>query len=555
MTVVDDRASAAGPAEASAAACADLPDPEALVAELEVLLHTDLAGCLVTAERTAREAAECGDHLAEMVSHHYVATARRLRGDDAGALTSCDRTSSIATELESWVWQARSLECRGLVHHAVDDDEQAIDLLREAVDLCRRAGDDAATAEALTVLGRTYAASPSFAARAAVALTEARRLSVAAHDPDGAAAAQVALAMTYVTTSKQIARTNARGAVAAARRALAAARLAVEEADAAGLSALAVDARLAVATSLAAIGDDAALGAALESLAAMLERFPSPTQQLALHHLRATWLSRRGLLAEASAEAEHGLAVAVASERLADRVELLEILAVTLEARGDLGAALDVWHRQRDLSAERLESLAERRSALLAARLDADEALASAEREHRRARELEERNAKLAWEAGHDALTRLANRRTLEAVVAGHCASEQPLSVCLIDVDHFKRVNDECSHATGDRVLERLGATLAAVVRAGDLAARYGGEEFALVLPGADRHTAVAVAERVRARVEALTWPVAVPDGRVTVSVGAASVTGPTSFDELFALADAAMYRAKRGGRNRVESV
>ena len=299
MTVVDDRAVASGPAEATAAACAASPDADALVGELEALLHTNLAGCLEAAERAVQEAAERRDLGAEMVAHHYVATARRLRGDDAGALAACDRTALAAAELGNSVWQARSLECRALVHHAVDDDEQAIDLLREAVDLCRRADDDAATAEALTVLGRTYAAYPSFAARAAGALAEARRLSIAAHDPDGAAAAQVALAMTYVTTSKQIARTNARGAVAAARRALEAARLAVEEADAAGLSALAVDARLAVATSLAAIGDDAALGTALESLSAMLERFPSPAQQLTLHHLRATWLSRRGLLAEA----------------------------------------------------------------------------------------------------------------------------------------------------------------------------------------------------------------------------------------------------------------
>lgn len=135
--------------------------PEALICELDALLHTNLAGCLDAAEHA-------------------------LRDDDAGALAACDRTASIAIELERPVWRARSLECRGLVHHGVDDDEQAIDLLREAVELCRRAGDDAATAKSLTVLGRTYAAYPPFAAR-----------------------------------------TNIRGAVAAARRAPAAARLAV----------------------------------------------------------------------------------------------------------------------------------------------------------------------------------------------------------------------------------------------------------------------------------------------------------------------------------------
>ncbi|MDO8121549.1 GGDEF domain-containing protein [Isoptericola sp. b490] len=528
-------------------------DADALVARLEASLHTTLAGCVTAAQDAATHAAQHADLRSEVVAHHYAATALRLLGDDAGALRACDRADLVATALADPVWQARVLECRGLVHHAVEDDEQALDLMRRAVAMCRRSGDSAATAEALTVLGRTYASFPPFAARAAATLSEARRLSVAAHDPDGAAAAQVSLAITYVATSEQIGRTNARGAVAAARQALAAARLAVEEADSAGLSALAIDARLTVATSLAAIGDDAALEQALDSVEAMLDRFPSPAQRLALHRLRATHLRSRDLPGDAMAEARRGLAVAVPNERLAERAELLEIVAAGLEAQDDLAAALAVRRELRDLVSARLDSLAERRSVLLAARLDADEARLAADRERRRAHELEARNARLSWEATHDSLTRLANRRALEDELARHCATGvRPLSVCLIDVDHFKRVNDEFSHATGDHVLARLGEALASAVRTGDLAARYGGEEFALVLPTADRRTAGIVAERIRARIEALVWARGVPDGRVTVSVGTTTADGPATPAELCAAADAAMYRAKNAGRNRV---
>lgn len=531
------------------------PHLDELVDDLETLLHTSVAACLAEASDVATRAEAEGEVGREMVASHYVATARRLSGDDAGALSACDRTEQIALSLDAPVWRARALACRGLVHHEVDDDEQAIDLLRRAVELCRQAQDLTALAEALALLGRTYASIHAFTARAAATLAEARKLWLAGGDLDGAAATQVSLAINYLTTSRQIAKTNVRGAGAAARQALRAARLAVEEADAAGLASVAVDARLAAASALAAAGEDEALGPMFDSIAAMLTHFPSPAQRLALHRQRAAWLRRAGRWAEASEEAREGLTVCETLQRPADRVALLELLASSLEDAGEVEEALVTRREQSYAVAARVDSLAERRSALLAARLDAEEAQRIATEERRRAVELERRNAELSWEATHDALTGLANRRALEAELAAHRAADRsPLSVCLVDVDLFKRVNDECSHQTGDHVLARLGETLAAAVRGGDLASRYGGEEFALVLPGAEETTAVAVADRLRRRVEAMVWEVPVPGDRITVSIGVATAVGGFDSHALLARADVALYRAKRSGRNRVEA-
>jgi len=155
----------------------------------------------------------------------------------------------------------------------------------------------------------------------------------------------------------------------------------------------------------------------------------------------------------------------------------------------------------------------------------------------------------LAWLALHDPLTRLPNRRALEARLAMEVerarASVHPLSVAVLDLDGFKAVNDVHGHGTGDRVLADLAARLRGGTPPDGLAARIGGEEFVMVLPGRSLAQALAVAEAVRRAVEA--HPVGGLPG-VTVSAGVAEGAGPG----LLAAADAALYRAKRAGRNRV---
>jgi diguanylate cyclase (GGDEF)-like protein len=174
--------------------------------------------------------------------------------------------------------------------------------------------------------------------------------------------------------------------------------------------------------------------------------------------------------------------------------------------------------------------------------------------------EHEQRSALELYESAvTDPLTRLYNRRYLNDRLAGEFAYSErhgtPLSILLIDVDHFKPVNDTYGHSAGDVVLRVLAGSIKRMVRAEDIVARFGGEEFALVARGIGHQNALIVAERIRRLVSGLeiTWN----DDRikVTLSGGVATNNGHRSYPDLANLleaADRALYRAKNSGRNRV---
>jgi diguanylate cyclase (GGDEF)-like protein len=159
--------------------------------------------------------------------------------------------------------------------------------------------------------------------------------------------------------------------------------------------------------------------------------------------------------------------------------------------------------------------------------------------------------------ATHDSLTGLRNRRWLDAAFADRLertlAAGRPASLLMVDLDRFKALNDEHGHQAGDAVLRRTGARLAASVRPQDLLARYGGEEFAVLLPDTAVDEAVAAAERLRLAVSAPPSDTRAGDAPpVTISIGVATSAGRASLAGLLAAADAALYRAKQAGRNRV---
>jgi diguanylate cyclase (GGDEF)-like protein len=158
--------------------------------------------------------------------------------------------------------------------------------------------------------------------------------------------------------------------------------------------------------------------------------------------------------------------------------------------------------------------------------------------------------------AATDGLTGLPNKRAvtdaLKRTFALATTAQAPLALLLLDLDHFKQVNDQRGHPVGDQVLANVGATLRGVLRAGDFAGRNGGEEFAILLPGTSITDAIEIAERVRAAIADIS--ISGSDVSVTASIGLAAFPDHAStLDRLERLADAALYVAKRQGRNRVE--
>jgi diguanylate cyclase len=289
-------------------------------------------------------------------------------------------------------------------------------------------------------------------------------------------------------------------------------------------------------------------------------------------------LDAQGRLPEEVSHELYRRYMATASERalLQTRARLSESLA---EARHDMGSA--VAEAQRFGSAvgdfERtLEQPVDRQKLRdgVARIARATEALASSLSEMdqkllRNRQAMERLNVELAraqQEALTDALSGLSNRRALEialqqwlgepAAAAGeHRVTRQPLSMLMLDIDHFKGINDRYGHLFGDQVIQGIAQLILSQVKGKDLAVRYGGEEFAIVLTDTPLESALIVAEHLRQAIESSRIRRHGQTGsveHVTVSVGVATHQPGESGERLIARADSALYRAKRAGRNRV---
>ena len=156
-----------------------------------------------------------------------------------------------------------------------------------------------------------------------------------------------------------------------------------------------------------------------------------------------------------------------------------------------------------------------------------------------------------------DALTGLANRRAFDEALARECArsrrSKLPLTLVLLDIDHFKQVNDRYNHSVGDEVLKLVASLISAHCREDDTVSRWGGEEFAVLLPNTTALVAQDICERIREAIMLADCSAVAPGLHLTISMGIAEFAGEAQHEKLLSRSDAALYQAKKHGRNRID--
>jgi diguanylate cyclase (GGDEF)-like protein len=260
---------------------------------------------------------------------------------------------------------------------------------------------------------------------------------------------------------------------------------------------------------------------------------------------------------------------------LGDRVPqtrslILSTLASTLRAAGRLDEAYDALARAAELERQAFRELSELQLRLERATLEASAArqtsaalaaknrqLAEAHTElERRARKLEALQEQLQDQAERDWLTGLHNRRYFARELDRLLTEQRSgwFSLAVVDLDHFKSINDRFGHEIGDHVLVRVATLLCDVLRQSDIVVRSGGEEFLVLMPATEARAAIACCERICQRIRDESWEHIAAGLAVTASVGVASTDDPDQLAALTRSADQRLYEAKRSGRDRVVS-
>ncbi len=239
-----------------------------------------------------------------------------------------------------------------------------------------------------------------------------------------------------------------------------------------------------------------------------------------------------------------------------------QALSQANQDHGDLASALEHYQRYHQIQIGILRANASAHVQVMSIKLDIERTRLEAEILRLRAAELERTNRslqvtaeQLSREALEDPLTGLGNRRYFEQrVVELRATSRAAVTIAIGDIDHFKRVNDNFSHATGDDVLREVGAMFRRCFRPHDIVARFGGEEFVVAIVGSTEAQAERALERLRATIEGHDWQNLRSGLAVTISLGLARLSLAGDIDAALQRADEALYAAKRAGRNRIVS-
>lgn len=246
-----------------------------------------------------------------------------------------------------------------------------------------------------------------------------------------------------------------------------------------------------------------------------------------------------------------GKAQSMGTTHLMFQIELA--LSETCEAQQNWPQALEHFKRYHALQQETMRQVSPHKLQAMEMQLEVEKArMENAQLRRKHASERKERR-RVERMASEDALTGLLNRRGLEQSADSLIPAEyDPVSALMIDVDHFKTINDTFGHETGDKVLRQIGALLKSGCRQGDLVSRWGGEEFAVLLQNRNGPQGAEVGERLRQVVQQWTWDRIMPGLAVTISIGVAPYLADDDLTSLIQRADEKLYEAKHGGRNLV---
>ncbi|QPF72244.1 GGDEF domain-containing protein [Roseateles sp. DAIF2] len=542
---------------------ADSDLDELLAAAQGAYTSENWARCETLAAELLERAEALQDLHAEIHAHVWLSHTAQRQNDHNRAAAHATSALTLSHGQGDKLLRARARIASARVGWAVGDNDQALQDLEAALPTCRTGEDAELLFDTLNLLGIVYGelgnteASLDWHQRA---LT----LAESTGQPRMRAISRANLAGREQDQGEQALNEGrvAEGE-AALRRSLELNEVALAIAQQAGMARIQV---VVLSNSGAAL---ALLGRRAEALAAFERQrgLSGPGGDAVSHVQRAQYLAlmyrEAGELDEARRTAADGLAVGEQARAKNMLIPLYELASALAEQAGDLAQALNLYKRFHTLRSEHALNSAQQRAKVLAVRLETERALAEAAAERQQAQALRRANEELAQRAEalgrdalQDALTGLANRRRLDTYLAlrheAARASGAVLCVALIDLDHFKSVNDRYSHAVGDQALRQLGALLQAHCRAQDLAARYGGEEFLIALDEVTPEGALQICERLRQAVERHDWSALAPGLAVTASLGLTDVARHARLEDGLREADAQLYRAKQAGRNRV---
>lgn len=487
--------------------------------------------------------------------------AHHLLGDDALALAAMEHALELSTTHGLRAWEGRLLQGLAAVYNGFGDNLSALELLDRSLGIRRELDDTEGLAAALNNLADTYISMGRFPEKARELLDEAARLWPVLDRPDGTCATLSGLAKLDTDESEALAPTDPVRARALADRAVSLATQGLEAAHGVpdadggdtGNPRMAAEAQVRLARAYMARGDLDLAQVALTSVAGALPRVAARYLTIRYHAAHGRLCRLRGDYAAARATLATGLLLTEESLRPMERADLLLELVQVHEDAGDLHEALQTHRRYHEAVMAQRDQAAERRGIVVNAQLDVERVRQARDQARKRAAELAALNETLQHDAAHDPLTGLLNRRGLDAILAARLGREEALAYVVADLDLFKSVNDQHSHPVGDEVLRRVAQIMTSAVRIGDVVSRVGGEEFTLVLLDSPREQATAVCERIRTTIAGYPWQELSPGLRVTMSFGGAMAVPDEGAHTLAARADAALYRAKRLGRDQVQ--